>query len=426
MKKMTTKFVLMVTVLTVLTTACTKNSYPDGTTDNLSNEVILKWNEVTYEALGGTSIQHSLMAACAYAMVHAAMHDAVNATLPHYETFAYHQKVEGANPEVAAASAAHHVLKSAFPATANYVDSVFENYIASFSNSASKTKGIELGINVSNALLALGYNSKAAINPIAQPLPATKPGDYKLVPPFEFIFAPFWEDSKLFSLSSKDQFRSIPPPAINSDAYTAAFNEVKELGALESKTRTADQTFFAKYWYEFSESGWNRIARIASKNTGAGLFTTARLFALLNFAVADSYTAGWDSKIYYNLWRPCTAIQEAEHDGNENTIADKNWQPCEATPPIQDYPSTHSALGNAAATVLASFFGDNTSFTMISPTGVPAGTPRSFNSFSQAAKENAESRVMAGIHFRFACDAGLELGQKIGSWTVQKHLKPLK
>jgi hypothetical protein len=142
-------------------------------------------------------------------------------------------------------------------------------------------------------------------------------------------------------------------------------------------------------------------------------------------AIADAYTAGWDSKVYYNFWRPYTAIRKAAMDENHKTSPEENWEPQEPTPPVHDYPSTHSALGNAAATVLASLLGDSTGFTMSSPTAVPAGSTRTFNSFSEAAIENANSRVMAGIHFRFSCEAGLELGKKIGKWTIENHLKPL-
>jgi hypothetical protein len=408
-----------------LITACSKDNKPSPQNDDLSNEVILTWNEIAFETMGGNAIQHSLLASRIYAMVHTAMHDAVNAASPVYQTFAYHEKEKGANPEVAAAAAAHQVLKATFANRANFLDSALNSYLSAIPQANSKTKGIALGEKAANTLLALGYNDNGAQNPVAQPAPAVKPGDYKVVPPFDFIFAPFWENSKLWSLQSKSQFRCPPPPALTSDAYAVAFNEVKEVGFINSTTRTADQTFYSKYWYEFSESGWNRIARNVAKQKKTGLFATARLFALLNFAVADAYTAGWDSKLHYNLWRPFTAIHEADTDGNAATTADANWQPAEPTPPIQDYPSTHSALGNAAATVLAYIYGDNTAFSMNSPTAIPAGASRSFNSFSQAANENADSRVMAGIHFRYACVAGQELGNQIGKWTVDHYLKPV-
>jgi hypothetical protein len=195
---------------------------------------------------------------------------------------------------------------------------------------------------------------------------------------------------------------------------------------MNSTARSADQSAYAKFWYEFSEAGWNRVARTVASNKRLSLVESARLFALVDMALADSYIAGWDSKIHHNFWRPYTAIRSAANDGNDATTADKEWEPSEPTPPVHDYPSTHSALGNAAAAVLAKLLGDNTTFTMTSFTAIPAGSTRSFTSFSQAANENADSRVMAGIHFRFSCEAGQELGNKIGNWIADNHLRPLK
>ena len=424
--KHTTKIVFAAgLIISLFIAACNKNTRPESAPDNISSAVILAWNEVAYETMGGATNLHSLLASRIYAIMHGAMHDAINATQPRFKTLAFQGKDLTANPEVAAASAAHQVLKVSFPGRLSFLDSALDNYLATVETGEAKMKGMVLGVEAANAFLKLGHNSNGALDPLLQPAPSVKAGDYQVVPPFNFIFAPFWEHSKLFSLEKKDQFRPVPPPVLNSSAYTTAFNEVKNIGVVNSIMRTADQSFFAKYWYEFSEAGWNRIARVVASNQKAGLFKTARLFALMNFAIADSYTAGWDAKLHYNFWRPYTAIHEAAVDGNDATSADLNWTSAEPTPPIQDYPSTHSVLGNAAATVLGYFYGDKTSFTMASPTASPMGASRSFSSFSQAADENATSRVMAGIHFRFSCVAGQELGNKIGKWTVENHLNPL-
>jgi hypothetical protein len=131
------------------------------------------------------------------------------------------------------------------------------------------------------------------------------------------------------------------------------------------------------------------------------------------------------SKFHYNFWRPFTAIRNAAIDGNANTAADPIWEPFLPTPPVQDYPSTHSALGNAAATVLTSVLGDNLLFSFQSATANPVNATRQFKSFKQAALENADSRVMAGLHFRFSCDAGLTLGNNVGNWIVQHQLNPV-
>src|SRR6476660_603369 len=137
------------------------------------------------------------------------------------------------------------------------------------------------------------------------------------------------------------------------------------------------------------------------------------MLALVNVAMADGFIAGFNAKYYFGFWRPVTAIREADTDGNDDTVSDQNWNTYLNTPAIPDYPSTHSVLGGAAAEVLSRFFGsDAVAFTVTS--GVPlAGITRSFQSLSQAAQENADSRVFAGIHFRTACRDGVEQGRKI-------------
>jgi hypothetical protein len=145
---------------------------------------------------------------------------------------------------------------------------------------------------------------------------------------------------------------------------------------------------------------------------------------LVNIALADAYIAGWDSKFHYNFWRPYTAVRAAATDGNGDTSEDPSWEPLMDTPPVHDYPSTHSALGNAAATILNELIGKDTGFTMTSTSANPANSTRSFVNFSQAATENADSRVLAGIHFRFSCEKGLELGKQIGEFTLSTLLKP--
>lgn len=388
-----------------------------------SNQVILDWNLAAYEAMGGTQYQHSLLASRINAMVHIAMHDALNAVAGKYQTYALNVRNVSADPIAAAVSAAHEVLAVSFPNQKTMLDSLLTLSLAKVSEGKRKFDGIALGKKAAQAILSQRQNDGAMNDPIGAIAPSTTPGVYQAVPPFAFVFAPDWKTMQPFALQKPDQFRSQANPAINTAAYTAAFNEVKQLGHKNSTTRSAEQTGIAKYWYEFSESGWNRITRNVAAERKLGLLNTARLFAMVNMALADAYTAGWDSKFHYNFWRPFTAIRGAENDGNPNTVADAQWEPSEVTPPVHDYPSTHSALGNAAATVLAGVLGDKVSFSMTSVTGIAPYQTRSFTSFSQAANENAESRVLAGIHFRFSCEKGQEMGNKVGKWVLENSLK---
>jgi hypothetical protein len=299
------------------------------------------------------------------------------------------------------------------------LDTRLTQSLADIKEGEGKTKGIELGKKAAQAILDLRKDDGAFADPIGKVELSDKPGVYQ----DDFAFVPFWKTMKLFSMVRHDQFRSDPPPPLNSQAYTKAFNEIKVIGKKDSPTRTPDQTAIAHYWYELMEIYWNRVARTLVESRKPDLLTTARLFALLNIAIADGYTAGWDSKFHYNFWRPFKAIQAAQTDGNPDTQAEPAWQPLMPTPPIPDHPSTHAALGNAAATILGHIFGEHTSFTAISSTAMKLDEKRSFSSFSQAADENADSRVLAGIHWRFATDAGEEQGNKLGNWVINNELK---
>ena len=417
-----------ITVLTfsIFMLSCSRHNDGGSSVKKLPNAVILEWNEIAFKAFDGPFYQHSLMASRINAMTHLAMHNAINAVEPVYATDGFTIKDTDADPVAAAASAAHTVLVHEIPGKKDFLDSALQKTVSAITDQAAKQKGIKLGKQAGQAIIDARNNDGSAGDPIAEIPLSTIPGIYQPVPPFNILFAPQWENVKLFGLKTKSQFRSAPYPALNSAEYATAFNEVKEIGKINSSVRSKDQSAYAKFWYEFSEAGWNRVARTVAINKKLSLVESARLFALVDMALADSYIAGWDSKIHHNFWRPYTAIRNASNDANDATIADKEWESSEPTPPVHDYPSTHSALGNAAAAVLSKLLGDNTSFTMTSFTAIPASSTRSFTSFSQAANENADSRVMAGIHFRFSCEAGQELGNKIGNWIADNHLKPLK
>ncbi|MBD0258128.1 MAG: vanadium-dependent haloperoxidase [Cytophagales bacterium] len=389
------------------------------------NRVIMDWNKMIVQAMGGPFYEHYLLFTHINAMTHLAMHDALNSVAPVYQPYAYHKPDPQAEPIAAAASAAHTVMSNFFPTKQLMLDSALAVSLQSVPEGDAKTRGIALGKEAGAAILVQRQQDPVYQDPYGPITPSNVPGVYQAVPPYNFVFGPFWKDMQPFALSSPSQFRSAPLPVLNSDVYTRDYNEVKAYGDKNSAVRTADQTFYARFWYEGSEVGWNTIAGVVAADKKLDLLATARLFALVNMAMADSYTAGWDSKFHYNFWRPYTAIRAGATDGNPNTEPDAGWESLLETPSIPDYPSTHSVLGNASATILASVVGDKTKFTFSSSTGVPATATRSFKSFSEAAKENADSRIMAGVHFRFACEAGMEMGYQIGKWTVENHLRPL-
>jgi hypothetical protein len=218
-----------------------------------------------------------------------------------------------------------------------------------------------------------------------------------------------------WALSSPAQFRQPGPPALTSAQYTADFNEVKEIGRNTSLTRTADQTQIATFWNGNTPVSWNRVARTVSADRHLTLSDNARLFGLLNVAMADAVISCWEAKYYYVFWRPITAIVLAGTDPNPDTVPDVAWLPFLITPAHPEYPSGHSTVSGAAATVLADYFGNDALFSLESET-LP-GVTRFYTDFSSAADEANNSRVYGGIHFRSACRDGRVAGNSIGSFV---------
>ena len=204
-----------------------------------------------------------------------------------------------------------------------------------------KARGIELGQRAAAEVLAKrsgdgwdvqgAYEFKAGI------------GDYQTTPPWKgFVLQPGFAKARPFGMASPDRWRPAPPPAIDSQQYADAFNEVKIYGRLDSARRTPDQTAYAVWWMEFELGSMNRLARTLVRQRGLHLWQTARLFALLHMSIADGGVATWDAKFHYNHWRPYTAVRRAADDRNPGTEADAQWEALRPAPPFPDYPSGHA------------------------------------------------------------------------------------
>jgi PAP2 superfamily len=388
-------------------------------------DVVIDWNIIATTAAPAAG-KNALEQSRIYAMTHAAIHDALNAIDRRNRPYTLDQRAEqGASPEAAVAAAAHDVLVAQLPTQQVMLDTAYTDSLASIADGVAKTNGIAIGQAAAAAILALrSADGSSAPMPYT---PGTGPGAYQLTPPnFAPAVLPAWGNVTPFTLKSGAQFRPAPPKFfdLTSARYTRDYNEVKAIGELNSPTRTSEQSEIARFWYEGSPTGWNRIARVVSEQQGSDPWQNARLFGLLNFAMADGFIAGFDAKYFYNFWRPVTAIRDGATDDNPATVADPAWAAFLITPAAPDYPSTHSVLGAAAAEVLARFFGtDAISFTSTSGAPFP-GITRSFTSFSQAAQENANSRVYAGIHFRTACRDGVRQGKQGGRYAFKHALQP--
>jgi membrane-associated phospholipid phosphatase len=382
------------------------------------------------------------------AMLHLAIHDTLNAIERRYEPYLFEGKAEpSAAPAAAIAAAARDVLVGVIPSWGKpeqrakalaIVDGAYAAALAKVPDGVGKTGGISIGQGVAKAMLAArktdGSDTPAQYTPVTapghwRPHPNPVPANPPIADPAVAVgnwpaLLPQWGRVTPFMMAVPWQFRLPGPPALASAPYVRDFGEVKRLGGKTSAARTAEQSEIARYWYEGSPQGWSRIARIVAAQRGLDRWDNARLLALINAVIADGYIAGADTRYLYSFWRPVTAIRAADTDGNDATAADPGWESYLNTPPLPDYPSTHSVAGGAASAVLARFFNgdDEVAFTMTS--GPPfAGIARSFKSFSQAAQENAESRIYAGIHFRSACTDGIKLGEQIGRRAFAQYLQ---
>lgn len=389
-------------------------------------DTVTDWNSVALQAIR-TDKTSPPKASRALAILHASIYDSVNGIRRTHAPYLVSGHVPAsASVEAASAAAAHQVLASLFPAQRTNFDAAYATSLAGIRNLPQKRMGIAWGRLVANRILAARARD-GSTNVVAAP-PYVAVGDWVPTPPvFAAFLLPQWGQVKPFAMSSSAQFRSAGPPALVSSAWAAAYNEVKALGAATNSTRTADQTEIAFFWAdgagtETPPGHWNHIAQEVAAARGNTLEQNARLFALLNLAMADAGICAWDAKFTYHNWRPVTAIRAGDTDGNADTEPDVTWSSLIVTPPFPDYCSGHSTFSAAAATVLAQFYGtDDISFTTGSD--FLPGVFRSFSKFSAAAQEAADSRVYGGIHYRFASQDGLVGGLAIGEWTFTHCLQ---
>jgi hypothetical protein len=385
-----------------------------------NGDVVTDWNNAALDAIRAGRTAPPI-ASRSLAILHISTYDAVNGIARSHEQYLVPSAVPASASRPAAASAAaHQALVNLFPARASSFDALHAAILATIPNSPQKTAGIVWGEFVASQILAARANDGS--NAIVQPPGGSGPGVWVPTPPlFLPYLLPQWAFVVPFGMSSSSQFRPPGPPSLDSQQYAADYEEVKELGAAVGSTRTEDQTEIALFWAdgagtETPPGHWNSIAQIIAAMRDTTLEENARLFALLNIAMADAAICSWDAKYTYHFWRPVTAIAFAEPQ--------LNWMSFIVTPPFPDYVSGHSTFSGAAATVLPLFFGtEDLPFTTGSD--FLPGVFRSFATCQDAAEEAAVSRLYGGIHFRSANEDGLQAGISIGEWT-NSHCLQLK
>jgi hypothetical protein len=382
-------------------------------------DVVTDWNNAALDAIRAERTAPPI-ASRSLAILHASIYDAVNGiTRTHERYLVPSVGPENASRPAAASAAAHRTLVNLFPASASSFDALHAAILAEIPDGPRKRVGIIWGEFVANVILAVrAHDGHDAVVP---PPGGSGPGVWIPTPPaFLPYLLPQWGFVRPFAMNSSSQFRPPGPPPLDSQRYALDYEEVKQLGAAAGSTRTEEQTEIALFWAdgagtETPPGHWNSIAQIIADTQGNTLEENARLFALLNIAMADAAICSWDAKYTFNFWRPVTAIAFAEPE--------LNWRSFIVTPPFPDYTSGHSTFSAAAATVLPLFFDtEDLPFTTVSD--FLPGVFRSFSTCFDAAEEAAASRIYGGIHFRSASEDGLQAGISIGEWTVTHYLRP--
>ena len=368
----------------------------------IAGDPVLAWNEAFTRCVR-REMPPPCLVARNLAILHLAMHGAV--------CEAQTAGLALAEIERAADAAGAQVCRSLFPAQSG------EFAKAGIEDGAA----MQIGERSARAVLAWRENDGASTD--APYIPSAKPGQWRRTEPrLRPPEMPNWGRTKPFVMESGAQFRAAPPPALASAEYAEAVEEVRRIGGAQSESRTAEQTLIARFWSDFSYTStppghWNNIARDLARERELPLAETARLFALLNVAMADAGIAVWEAKYHFNSWRPITAIQRGDEDGNPATRPDPQWKSLLPSPPHPEYVSGHAAFSGAAAQILATFLGgDCASFTATSDE-LP-GEIRRFDSLCACAEEISQSRVYGGIHFSFSGRNGLEIGRKVADFAT--------
>jgi hypothetical protein len=393
-------------------------------------DAVTDWNAITMDAV--TAARPGPQGMLDAALVHVAVHDAVQAIEKRYEP--YHFQLAGAkgSRSAATAAAARGVLVAIYPTQQSAVDVKYFDYLAQ--HGLSGDPGLEVGEKAAANIVTL---RRVTPNPAPAPfVGGTEIGMWR--PTESFIgtppappsgapmVTPWLAQTTPFTLTSPRRFRAPPPPALDSLRYWHDYEEVKALGAANSTARTAQQTDLAYFYNDNFFTQWNRVLRGVAEKRVHRIGDTARLFALANMATADALITSWDSKLHYVFWRPITAIREGANDGNPFTVADTNWQPLVNTPNYPDYTSGANNLVGAMTRTLAMFFGsDRGPFEVTSLHPLAVQKTRIYARFSDAADDVVEARILLGIHFRFADTAARRQGEKVAEHAFEHFLLPV-
>jgi hypothetical protein len=411
------------------------------------SDPVINWNRVLLDVIRQEGGPPTLLARGA-AMLHGAVYDAVNSLLGTHEPYLMQVPVTApASLHAAVGYAAHETLAAAFPHSTVNLPAELEKALADAPAASTPTEiaaGKAVGLAAARAMIEARHDDGAAASTAY--IPGSRPGEWQPTGSGSAA-SPNWYAVRPFTLQRGSQFRPPRPGGYRSVAellrsaeYAAQLNEVKALGKADSTARTAEQTEIAFFWANDLDGTYKppgqlfEITRIVSELRDLDVAENARLFALVALALADAGIVAWDAKYAtdLDLWRPETAIRQANTDGNGSTTRDPSWQPLSQdrsgnhfSPPFPAYISGHATFGAAHSAVMRVFFGtDNVSFTATTEDPKASGVTRTFDSFTQAALENGRSRIYLGVHFQWDGDHGFLSGTAVGEHVATTRLRP--
>jgi hypothetical protein len=377
-----------------------------------------------FTSLGGSVSENALRTQIRTTIAQLAMFDAVNAALDgHYRPFESKPvSAPGASPEAAAIRAAYIVALREFPTKAPDIDTAYAMSIVRVPASPeAMASGIMIGEAAANAVLDARVGDHRNDPELAGYTPGSGPGTWIPTPAaFANPQTPFLRFVTPFGYDDPARFRPKAPPALDSRTYTADYSESKDLGRATDTNRTAEQSATALFWSPSASALWS--ANIRSLASSMDLLTAARFEALGIAAVTNALIACWDAKYTYMFWRPVTAIQAGDTDGNGETDPDQAWTPFIVTPSHPEYPAAHTTVGASVLGFYTVWFG--TDHFPLAFTG-NRGAIRTYTSVKEIHAEEGNARVWGGMHWRNSTEVGTAVGSKIGKYTATHLLKRL-
>lgn len=387
--------------------------------------VVSDWNATAVTTLAGDTSKVPQEWPLYLAFMHAAIYDAVIGVEGGYQPYLFNDRAPaGASATAAAAAAAHKILETYSPYAQSALDADLAASLAGIPDGTAKADGVAFGERVAQELIdARAHDGRNAPVFFTKP-PA--PGVWRPTPPaFAPMAVPWLGGVTPLLVHSATQFAPPPPPALTSRRYTRDFAEVKAFGSATSTVRTADQTATALFFSGNALVQFNTALRDQAASRGLNIVQSARMFAAVDMTVSDALMTAWRAKLFYGIWRPSTAIQLADTDGNPATTADPTWTPLLINPNYPDYVSGYNTITASFTRALEELFGRRHLNLTLTSTAVPGAT-RHYDSGQALRTDVVNARVWLGIHFRFADVAARNLGVRLADWTLRHHFQPVR